>query len=105
MAKEDKAPAAAPVEKAAVVRLTHGEAKAPYVNTVVLEPGLSVAYRDGDPVTYDGDPGKFVNEFAHHCHPARVKIDENNLGKKNVVIDGHTVEVPVVQRTLRLMDG
>jgi hypothetical protein len=102
MAKEDKS-AAAPA--AAVVRLTHGEARAPYVSTVVLESGMQVAYRDGEPVSYDGDSGKFVNAFASQCAPARVKIDEFELGKKKIVADGQTVEVPVMQRTLRLMDG
>ena len=107
MAKEQTAaaPAVAKEEKAAVVRLTHGEARAPYVNSVVLVPGLQVAYRDSDAVSYDGDDGKFTNAFAALCAPARVKIDKFQLGTKQAVVEGNAVEVPVYQRTLRLLDG
>lgn len=88
-----------------VVRLVHGDAKPPYVSTTVLLVGQQVAYKDSDPVTYDGDDAAFTRAYAELCAPARVKIDMHNMGEKQVVVDGHTVTVPVVQRTLRLLDG
>lgn len=76
-----------------VVRLTMGEVQPPYVSTCVLAPGMRVAYRDSQPVTYDGaDVNAFVRAYADLCAPARVKIDQWQHGDQ-------------LQLTLRLLDG
>lgn len=96
-----------PVPAKTVVRLSHpaADAQKSYVTDVVLENGMAVAYRDSAPVVYAGDVAAFVRDFSNLCHPARVKIDEQDAGEKTVTVEGVTVKVPVKRRHLRLIDG
>lgn len=78
------------------------------VSDVILMPGVRVQPMTGKrsrPVTYTGDLPAFLNEMGDAAAPAVVRCDERQVGEKELVVEGHLVKAPIIERRVRLADG